>query len=163
MSEPERPAEAVGGRRSVVGRARDLLDGSRYRHEVLVILLVAAAVQCVFPYRQDWPAHLAAGAGGIVLLASIGRRRLGRHVRRHLVVIAFGLLLVVGAVTERTIFGPPDAVDVSFTLAGALVGSDLAEDVVDAGDGDRAGAALWGAVLVLGSLAYRYLLIAARW
>lgn len=87
------------------------------------LLAAGVAVAC-FPYRLDYAAHLLGGLG----LAGLGWAGTGEGgvvgpwdpARRVWVV---GVVVVVAAVvSEYTVSGPPDLLDVANTVMGALVG-----------------------------------------
>lgn len=125
---------------------------SPLRGDVLVLLGVALFVQIVFPYRYDWPAHLTGGGGAMLIGAALAPRWLGRWTS----LLGYGGVLALGWITEHLFFGPPDLVDVSFTLAGALVAYQ-ATGMVALGTGPiRRQAFVAGVVLILVALAYRY-------
>lgn len=118
----------------------------------MLILIAALLLQVVFPYRHDWPAHLAAGGGGVLVIAAVTPSR----VRRWVGPLAYSMMAVLGGITEHLYFGPPDLVDVSFTLAGSLVTLDAAMSISSAGATTRRRAAAWGTALIVASLGYRY-------
>lgn len=120
--------------------------------DFLVLVGAAAAIQLLFAYRHDWPAHLVAGGAGVVVVAACTPRRAGRWAG----LLAFVAMAILGGASERTLVGPPDMVDVSFTLAGALLCIDAASDVSSGGRATRGAAAALGVSLVVLSLAYRY-------
>ena len=98
--------------------AREVDPTTRWLGLALLVLVAAVlAVQLVFPYRQDWPAHLLGGGGILWVIAGLSPRWL----RRVSALLGFGVVAAVGWVTEHLVFGPPDVVDVCFTLAGAVV------------------------------------------
>lgn len=126
--------------------------GSPFAGEVLVLLVAAGFVQAVFPYRHDWPAHLAAGGGGVLVLAGLAPARLGRSI----VPVAYLAIVGLGWLTEHLVFGPPDPVDVAFTLAGTLLTLVAAPEVVTSMRPARRSAATWGVAVIVVSLAFRY-------
>lgn len=69
-----------------------------------------------------------------------------------------GFAVVVGLAwaTELRVFGPLDLVDVSFTLAGAVLAFQAAARIGAAGSAGRWQAVRWGAALIVVGLAFRY-------
>ncbi len=138
------------------GLVRGLLH-SAFAADVAVFFVVGGAVQLAFPSRFDWPAHLVAGAGMMLVLASLAPARLGRWTAAFAyVVVAF-----MGWISEHLFFGPPDWADVAFTLAGAVLALDLAGEVGAAPSGLRREARIWGLALVGLALVWRYRLTMA--
>jgi len=120
--------------------------------ELGVAIGAALAVQLVFPYRHDWPAHLLGGAGAMILGAAAAPRALHRLTAS----IGFVALVALSWATEVQIFHPFDLVDAAFTLAGAVLTFQAADQLGRCRGRPRAVAAAWGAALVVASLWYRY-------
>ena len=117
-----------------------------------VLVGVAVVVQLVFPYRHDWPAHLVAGGGLVLIVASAVPRRFSTAAG----LVGYGVVFSFGWITERLVFGPPDTVDVAFTLAGALVAFQAAGDIAGGAAPLRRAGVAWGAALIVVGLAFRY-------
>ena len=109
-------------------------------------------MQVLFLYRHDWPAHLVAGGGVVLGVAALVPRRLGAWAGP----IGVGVVLVLGIITELTVFGPFDVVDVAVTLVGALLAAAAADEVAAAVPLHRRSALQWGLLVVGAALAYRF-------
>lgn len=120
--------------------------------ELLVLVAAVLAVQLVFPYRQDWPAHLLGGGGILWVIAGLSPRWL----RRVSALLGFGVVAAVGWVTEHLVFGPPDVVDVCFTLAGAVVAFQTADAIAGSSWAVRGRAVAWGIGIMVVAVGYRY-------
>lgn len=125
---------------------------TRLAREAAVLLAAGAFVQVVFRYRYDWPAHLVAGGAGVWVVASLVPRRLAGAAG----LIAYVAMAALGWITEHLLFGPPDLVDVSFTLAGTVLALSFASEVAAADAGLRRRAGGCGVGLIAASLIYRY-------
>ncbi|MCB1038271.1 MAG: hypothetical protein KDA94_01865 [Acidimicrobiales bacterium] len=122
------------------------------RNDLLVLVGAALVVQLVFPYRHDWPAHLVGGGSAMLVIAAVAPRRL----KLVTPAAAFAALVALSWVTEEGVFGPFDLVDISFTLAGALLTSRATERIGQSNRQTRTAAAVWGAALIVAALAFRY-------
>lgn len=122
------------------------------RTDLLVLVGAAVAVQVVFPYRHDWPAHLLGGGGAMLLVAALAPRA----VHRATALAGFAVVLGLACVTEARVFGPLDLVDISYTLAGGVVMFQATDRIGSAAGRARGDAASWGAALIIVGLAYRY-------
>ncbi len=150
-----------GGSRSrplAVGR------GIPFAWRWLILLTVTGlVVQLSLPFRHDQPAHLVAG-GALVLFvtAAISPERFQRF-EPVLDLWIFSVVLGVSCVTEATVLGPFDIVDISFTLAGAFVALAGVPELVRMSATTRRSTAWMCIGLAAGALAYRYVLgIGAR-
>lgn len=121
-------------------------------HEVLVLILVSLGVQLVYPYRHDLPAHLVGGAGAMLMVTAAAPRAWGKAAP----ILGYALLVVVGWISEHLVFGPPDPVDVAFTLAGSLLPLAFCDRIRDRETPWRGSVLTAGLALIAGSLAYRY-------
>ena len=134
----------IGLSRSLAGR------------EALVLLGAALIVQVVMPYRHDLPAHVVGGGAAALLCAALVPRSIGRGNADVCRAAIFGWVVVLAWGAEQLVFGPFDLVDVSFTLAGALVVLDVLPEVIDAPTDDRHVVFWAGVLLIVLALLYRY-------
>lgn len=115
------------------------------------MVVAAALVQVAFPDRTDWPAHLLAG-GGAVLVAVAGAPR---GLRAWAAPVAIGLVTALGVVAEVLWVGPFDPHDIAFTVVGGLF---VASATPEGGQGGRLRptTALVGLALLGIAVLYRY-------
>lgn len=133
--------------------------------------LVLLVLFAVFPHRLEYPAHVLAGMGlGGLSAAGIWSTRwprvgrppsqadLDRRAAIRIAVIAL-TVLAAGVVSDLSVTGPFDVLDVANTTMGGLLGVAAVVPVL-AGSrsarGARTGLAVTGVVLVLVGLAVRY-------
>lgn len=125
---------------------------SPLRPEAMWLLGIALLVQVVFPYRHDWPAHLVAGGGVVLVVAALLPSRLAPAAG----VLGYVVVLALGWISEHSFLGPPDWMDVVFTVAGALITYQAASEIARGNWPRRREAVAWGLVLIVLALAYRY-------
>lgn len=103
-----------------------VVPGSR-RHragipaQLALVLVAAFAVQVLLPFRGDSTAHT---LGGAALSMAVGALTPGRLLRRSGPLaegLIFGLVVVVAWVTEMSLLGPFDLLDVTFAAGGSFV------------------------------------------
>lgn len=133
--------------------------------------LVLVVLFAVFPHRLEYPAHVLAGMGlGVLGAAGLWSTRwprvgrppsqadLDRRTATRTAVIAV-MVLAAGMVSDLTLTGPFDVLDVANTTMGGLLGIAAvvpALTVSRATQAARTGLAVTGVVLVLVGLAVRY-------
>lgn len=115
------------------------------------------AVQALLWFRGDSAAHV---VGGAVLATFIGVS-VPKHWLRVLDAWAeaaiLGVVLAAAWVTEWTIFGPFDAVDIAFTMGGAFLATASVPTWVEADRRERWQLGTAAVVLAAVALAVRYL------
>lgn len=115
-----------------------------------------------FPHRLEYPAHVLAGFG----LAGIGtvvvrRRRgdgeVGAVLRSSEAAVVLGFVAVAGIVSDLTLTGPFDVLDVANTVMGGLLGiAAIAGAAPDRADASGRPLAVAGVLLVVVGLLLRY-------
>lgn len=125
---------------------------------MLTFLVLFAA----FPHRLEYPAHVLAGFG-VAAIATVAVRRLwcdhtsGSVVRSWEAAAVLGVVAVAGVVSDLTVTGPFDVLDVANTVMGGL----LSMAVVAGAASDHADTPAWplvvaGVVLVVVGFLVRY-------
>jgi hypothetical protein len=117
---------------------------------VVGLVLAAAVVQLAFTGRTDWPAHLLAGGGAVLVVVAVAPRAL----RPWAAPVAIGAVAALGVVSEVLWVGPFDPVDIAFTLVGGLFVASATPD--DADGRGRATTAVVGLALLGFAVFYRY-------
>ncbi len=147
--EPTEPAEPVASPRATV---RELLH-RRPWGEVVALVLAAAVVQVAFTGRTDWPAHLLAGGGAVLVVVAVAPTALHRWAAP----VAIGAVTAVGVLSEVLWVGPFDPLDIAFTVVGGLFVASATPAGPEGQDGTaRATTALVGVALVGLAVFYRY-------
>ncbi|MEO6630032.1 MAG: hypothetical protein ABIP03_15865 [Aquihabitans sp.] len=137
------------------GRLRNLSRTLAGR-EALTLVGAALVVQVVMPYRHDLPAHVVGGGAAALLGAALVPRFIGRTNGELAGFAIFAWVVALAWLAEQQVFGPFDLVDVSFTLAGALVVMDCLPEVINAPSEDRQSVFWAGVLLIMLALLYRY-------
>ncbi len=145
------PAASPPGQ-SVSNTGIEAPAGYPLEHDVLTLVLLALFIQVVLPYRHDWAAHLLGGGGLMLLVAASVPRSLWRFAAP----VGYLTVLVLAGVGEQTTFGPPDLVDIAYTLGGAVVAYQASTTVGASRGSARGRAAAWGAAIVVIAVFYRY-------
>jgi len=125
--------------------------------QIAVIVTVGVAVQALLWFRGDSAAHV---VGGAVLATFIGvsvPKRWLRVLDAWAEAAILGVVLAAAWVTEWTIFGPFDAVDIAFTMGGAFLATASLPAWTEAGRRERWRLGTAAVVLAAGALALRYL------
>ena len=138
--------------RQVAHRARELGPVTR---QVAPLIIAALAVQVLLPFRSDNAAHVL-GGGALTMLPTAMLPGGWLRVPWSEAAILVGVL-TVAYITEWTVFGPFDIVDVAFTMSGAFVALAALPECADADRGERSRLALAALLLGAASLAHRYL------
>ncbi|HEY4377056.1 MAG TPA: hypothetical protein VGM93_07845 [Acidimicrobiales bacterium] len=134
-------------------RLTDLVDWVPFKAELAALLAAAVLVQLVFPYRQDWPAHVVGGGAVVLICGGFFPRRIGPWFEPA----ALGCVVALSILTELTIFSPFDVMDVSFTLVGALiVAAGGGGDLLSCSRRQRRTAITCSVVMIVGALVYHY-------
>ena len=123
---------------------------SRPWGEVVGLVVAAAVVQVAFLGRTDWPAHLLAGGGAVLVAVALAPRR----VRPWAAPVAIGAVTALGVLSEVLWVGPFDPLDIAFTVVGGLF---VASATPDGRDGRaRVTTAAVGVALLGVAVLYRY-------
>lgn len=131
--------------------------GSPVARQVIVIAGVGAAVQGLLWFRGDSAAHVVGGAALATFIGVSVPRPWLRRLDAWAEVVILAVMLGITWVTERTITGPFDILDVVFTMAGAFVALAALPAWTDAGRRDRLQLRVAMVVLAGTALALRYL------
>lgn len=150
------PAGRTDAATTPTGR-RDSLLGSPAWRQVVVICLTGAAVQALLWFRGDSAAHVVGGAALATFLGVSIPRRWLRRLDAWAEVVTLTAMLGITWVTEETITGPFDALDVAFTMAGAFVAIAALPTWTQAGPRERLQLRVAMVALAGASLALRYL------
>ncbi len=132
--------------------ATDPASAPGIERDVVAVVLAVLLVQLVFPYRHDWPAHLLGGAAAMFVVAAVAPRAAARLTA----LVGWVGLVGLAWITEHLLFGPPDLVDISFTLLGGVVAFEGADRIARTRGVARRRALLTGATALVLALAYRY-------
>jgi len=107
-------------------------------------------VQLAFTGRTDWPAHLLAGGGAVLVVVAAAPGA----VRPWAAPAAIGGVAVLGVVSEILWVGPFDPLDIAFTMVGGLFVASATP--VEPGGRARRTTALVGLALLGIAVWYRY-------
>ncbi len=123
--------------------------------QVIPVLIAALVVQVLLPFRSDNAAHvLGGGALALLLIATPPARWLRAPWSEAAILVG---VLAAALITEWTVFGPFDVVDVAFTMGGAFVVLAALPECADADRHTRSRLAFAALLLGAASLAHRYL------
>lgn len=123
--------------------------------QVIPVLIAALVVQLLLPFRSDNAAHVL-GGGALAMLLTAMLPGGWLRVPWSETVILVGAL-AAALITEWTVFGPFDVVDVAFTMGGAFVALAALPECADADRRTRSQLVLAALLLGAASLAHRYL------
>ena len=133
------------------------MASSPVRRQVVVICLTGAAVQTLLWFRGDSAAHVVGGAALATFLGVSAPRRWLRRFDACAEMVILAMMLGITWVTEKTITGPFDALDVAFTMAGAFVALAALPIWTQAGRRERLQLRVAMVALAGAALALRYL------
>lgn len=126
--------------------------------QVIPLIVATAIVQVLLPFRSDNAAHVLGGGALVMFVGATAPRRwlLWLGAAAEAAMLAF--VLIVAHLTEWTLLGPFDVVDVAFTMGGAFLA--LAALPSWSAEAREQRGRLASAALLLGaaSLVLRYLL-----
>lgn len=125
--------------------------------QITVVVAVGVVVQALLWFRADSAAHV---VGGAVLAAFIGvsvPKRWLRVLDAWAEAAVLGVVLAAAWVTEWTIFGPFDAVDIAFTMGGAFLATASLPAWVGADRRERRQLGTAAVLLACAALSLRYL------
>ena len=125
--------------------------------QVIVVAAIGVTVQALLWFRGDSAAHVVGGAALATFLGVSVPRRWLRRFDAWAEVVILAVMLGVTWVTEETITGPFDALDVAFTMAGAFVAIAALPSWTQAGRHERLQLRVAMVALAGAALALRYL------
>lgn len=142
----------------LVARSGDGVAVAFAGRQLLTLLAAGTVVQLLIPYRYDNPAHVVAGGAMVLLVGSALNPGTLSKLGVLTELALFSAVLAVAWFSEMAIFGPFDLIDVAFTLGGAFVSLAALSDLAAVDRDDRRAVLATSAVLMAGSLGYRYLM-----
>lgn len=125
--------------------------------QVILVVAIGVTVQALLWFRGDSAAHVVGGAALATFLGVSVPRLWLRRLDAWAEVVILAAMLGITWVTEETITGPFDALDVAFTMAGAFVALAALPTWTQAGRRERLQRRVAMVVLAGAALALRYL------
>lgn len=136
----------------IAHRARELGPVSR---QVTPLIIAALAVQVLLPFRSDNAAHVLGGGALAMLLIAASPGRWSQAPWSEVAILVG--VLAAALITEWTVVGPFDVVDIAFTMGGAFVALAALPECADTDRRTRSRLAFAALLLGAASLAHRYL------
>lgn len=125
--------------------------------QVITTVLAGAIVQALLWFRGDSAAHLVAGAALTTFIGVTVPKGWLRRLDAWAEFVILGVVLGVSWVSEETIVGPFDPIDITFTVAGAFLALAYLPDWIEAGRSERRRLRAAAVGLAVLSLTLRYL------